>query len=61
MNATYDLNQLAVDVINFGITEANTEKLMNLSDEDTIRFRKILNEHGLCEPDVQDDFILDIS
>ena len=61
MNATYDLNQLAVDVINFGITEANTEKLMNLSDEDTIRFRKILNEHDLCEQDVQDDFILDIS
>jgi len=61
MNANYDLNELAMDVLNFGITEANTEKLMNLSDEDITKFRKILNKNGLYEPNVEDDFILDIS
>lgn len=51
MNATYDLEKLAIDVINFGITEANTEKLMNLSDEENERLRKYMDNLSFGEED----------
>ena len=51
MNATYDLEKLTIDVINFGITEANTEKLMNLSDEENERLRKYMDNLSFGEED----------
>jgi len=51
MNTTYDLEKLAIDVMNFGITEANTEKLMNLSDEENELLRKYMDNLSFGEED----------